>query len=154
MQLTVEANDFTIIENGEATSLHGSLVLSHATDDGLSFTSSISGNNIAVADAGGSGTLSAFVVGATENLANGGYTFDIRATVDSPDIGGAVSIVTDSTFQGVDPDHPFTGQATITGANNSSVTLIAVDAVNVTLLVDEDGDGVTDQTIDTTWDNL
>ena len=65
-----------------------------------------------------------------------------------------IYVVTDATFQGVEPNDPFTGQATITGANNSSVTLIAVDSVNVTLEVDADGDGIPEETIPTTWDAL
>ena len=156
LQFTIQANNFSVTENGETASLNGGMTLSQSTTDGLSFTNSISGTSIALAETGGSASLSAFVVSSTEDMSSGAYSFDITATVSSPEIGGAVTIVTDITFQGVDPNDPFTGQGTITGANNSSVTLIAVDSVNVTLLVDADGDGVVDPdgTINTTWDAL
>jgi len=105
-----------------------------------------------LSETGGSATLSAFQLSSTENGA--AYTHDMNATVSSSEIGGSVTIVTDATFQGVDPNDPFTGQATITGANNSSVTLIAMDEVNVTLEVDADGDAIPEDIIPTTWDAL
>ena len=105
-----------------------------------------------MSETGGSATLSAFQLSSTENGA--AYTLDMNATVSSGEIGGSVTIVTDATFQGVDPNDPFTGQATITGANNSSVTLIAMDEVNVTLEVDADGDAIPEDIIPTTWDAL
>lgn len=153
LQLTIQANNFSVAENGETARLNGGMTLSQSTGDGTSFVNRVSGTSIALTESGGAATLSAFQVDATED-GGGGYTYDMNATVSSPDIGGAVTIVTGVTFQGVEPGDPFTGEATITGANNSSVTLIALDAVNVRLLVDEDGDGATDATIDTTWTNL
>jgi hypothetical protein len=152
LQLTVQANNFSVTENSEMASLNGAMTLSQSTGDGVSFTNTISGTSMALNETGGSATLSAFQLSSTEN--GSAYTLDMNATVSSSEIGGAVTIVTDTTFQGVDPNDPFTGQATITGANNSSVTLIAVDSVNVTLEVDADGDGVPEDIIATTWDAL
>ncbi len=45
-----------------------------------------------------------------------------------------------------------TGSIKITGAGNSSVTVTALDSVNVQLEVDTDGDNVIDVTIVTTWE--
>jgi hypothetical protein len=42
----------------------------------------------------------------------------------------------------------------VTGAGGATATLIAVDNVNVQILLDLDGDQTTDATIDTTWDVL
>lgn len=151
LQLTIQANNFSVTEASETASLNGALTLGRSTSDGVSFSSSISGTSIALTENGGAATLSAFQLGSTEDISSGAYSFDMTATVSSPDIGGAVSIVTDVTFEGVDPADPYVGEATITGANNSSVTLIALDEINVRLLVDENGDGATDATIDTTW---
>jgi hypothetical protein len=49
------------------------------------------------------------------NCAEDGMT--MNATVSSSELGGSVSIVTDTVFQGFDLDYPSSGQATITGAN-------------------------------------
>ncbi len=152
LQLTIQANNFSVTENSETASLNGAMTLSQATGDGALFTNTISGTSIALNETGGSATLSAFQLSSTEN--GSAYALDMNATVSSSEIGGAVTIVTDATFQGVEPNDPFTGQATITGANNSSVTLIAMDEVNVTLEVDADGDGVAEDIIATTWDAL
>lgn len=151
LQLTIQANNFSVTETGETASINGALTLGQSTGDGVSFSSSISGTSIALTQNGGGATLSAFQLNSTEDISSAAYSFNMNATVSSPDIGGAVTIVTDTTFQGVDPADPYAGQATITGANNSSVTLIALDEINVRLLVDENGDGTTDATIDTTW---
>mgnify|MGYP000464665755 CR=1 FL=1 len=152
LQLTIQANNFSVTENSETASLNGAMTLSQSTGDGVSFTNTISGTSMALNETGGSATLSAFQLSSTEN--GSAYTLDMNATVSSSEIGGAVTIVTDATFQGVEPNDPFTGQATITGANNSSVTLIAIDEINVTLDVDADGDGVPEESILTTWDAL
>jgi len=152
LQLTIQANNFSVTQNSETASLNGAMTLSQSTVDGVSFANTISGTSIAVNQTGGSATLSAFQLHSTED--GSAYTLDMNATVSSSEIGGAVTIITDAAFEGVEPNDPFTGQATITGANNSSVTLIAVDSVNVTLEVDADGDGVPEETIATTWDAL
>jgi hypothetical protein len=152
LQLTIQANNFSVTENSETASLNGAMTLSQSTGNGVSFTNTISGTSMALNETGGSATLTAFQLSSTEN--GSAYTLDMNATVSSSEIGGAVTIVTDTTFQGIDPENPFTGQATIIGANNSSVTLIAVDSVNVTLEVDADGDGVPEDIIPTTWDAL
>jgi hypothetical protein len=152
LQMTLQANNFSVTESGETSSLNGAMTLSQSTGDGVSFVNSVSGTSISLTESGGAATLSAYRLDGTENGSS--YTFDINATVSSPDIGGAVTIVTDVTFMGTEPGDPYTGEATITGAGNSSVTLVVLNEVNVQLLVDEDGDGATDTTIDTTWDSL
>jgi hypothetical protein len=63
--------------------------------------------------------------------------------------------VTDTVFQGDGlSDYPSSGQATITGANNSRVTLIAMSSDTVRLEIDEDGNGTAETFVDTTWDAL
>jgi hypothetical protein len=153
LQLSIQANNFTATQNGETTSLNGAMTLSQSTNDGVAFTNSISGTSIVVNGSGVSAALSAFQLTSTEN--NGDYTLVINATVSSSQIGGAVTIVTTTPFRSIAPGHPYEGQAIITGANGTSVTLIAIsDAQSVRLLVDETGNGTPDRVIDTTWDAL
>lgn len=153
LQLSIQASNFTAAQNGETVSLNGAMTLSQSTNDGVAFTNSISGTSMVVSGSGVSAALSAFQLTSTDN--NGVYTFDINATVSSSQIGGAVTIVTTTPFEGLQPGHPTTGQALITGANGTSVTLIAIsDGQSVRLLVDETGNGTPDRVIDTTWDAL
>lgn len=154
VQFRIQASGFTMSEVGEVVALNGSMTLNQSTSDGISFSNTISGSSIQVNEGGTAATLSNYSISGSEDGATGAFTLDMNATVSSSDLGGSVTIVTDITFQGVGSGNPSSGQATITGANNSSVTLIALDAVNVRLEVDADGNGAVETTIDTTWDAL
>ncbi len=79
------------------------------------------------------------------------YTLDSRGTLESGTLGGTVTFSTVQPFQGLGDDYPFVGEQITTAADGTSVTLIALDSVNVRLEIDDDGDGVADQTTDTTW---
>ena len=78
------------------------------------------------------------------------YTLNSSGTLDSSDLPGVVSYSTPVTFQGFDFDFPSSGEFLVS-AENSSLRLIAVDNVNVRIEIDNDGDGIVDETIDTTW---
>ena len=154
MQFTLQANNFTITEGAETVALNGGMTMSESTSDGVLFSHSISGGSIQVTEGGVAASLSNFSIEATEDINTQAYTLDLNATVSSSELGGSVTIVTDTVFQGIDPDEPSFGQATITGANNSSVKLIATGANTVRLEIDEDGNGTAETFIDTTWDAL
>ena len=151
LQFTMQMNNLAATENGQSETLNGSLSFAESTTDGVALVGSLSGSSIQYISGGVTATITGFRLDTTDNTSTGAYTLDISATVSSPAMGGEANIVTDTVFQGVGTNDPFTGQATITGANNSRVTLIAIDSINVRLQIDEDGDGVTDSTIDTTW---
>jgi len=153
MQLSIQANNFTVTESVESIALNGGMTVSESTSDGVLFTHSIAGSSIQVTEGGVSASLTNFNIQSTEETLV--YTFDLNATVSSTDIGGSVTIVTDTIFQGDSlADYPSSGQATITGANNSRVTLIAMGPDNVRLEIDEDGNGTAETFIDTTWGAL
>ncbi len=154
MQLSIQANNFTIMEVGESAALNGGMTVSESTSDGILFTHSITGSSIEVTEGGVSASLSNFNIEATEDNNTLAYTLDLNATVSSSELGGSVTIVTDTVFAGIEPNEPTSGQATITGANNSRVTLIAMGADNVRLEIDEDGNGTAETFIDTTWGAL
>ncbi len=78
------------------------------------------------------------------------YTLSSNGSLDSSELAGTVTYSTPVTFQGFDNGYPQTGELLVTGAN-SSARLIALDAVNVRVEIDSDGDGTVDDVIDTTW---
>jgi len=151
LQFTMQMNNLAAQENGQTDVVSGSATYSESSTDGVVTTSALSGTSLQYTSGGVTATITAFQLDSTDNLANGAYTFDVSATVSSPAMGGKATIVTSTTFQGTGSGNPFVGQAKATGASNSSVTLTAIDAVNVRLEVDEDGDGVIDSTTVTTW---
>ena len=59
-----------------------------------------------------------------------------------------------TTFEGVGDNFPNTGVMRITGANNSNVIFTVISNTTVQLEVDEDGDGVVDDTITVPWADL
>jgi hypothetical protein len=152
MQFRIQANNFSVTEGAESVALNGSMTMSESSSDGFSFSQSITGSSIQVTEGGVTAGLSNFNIEATEDN-NTAYTLDLNATVNSSEIGGSFTIVTDIDFQGFGFDYPSSGQATITGANNSSVTLIALNSIDVRLEIDANGDGAV-EIIDTTWDAL
>ncbi len=154
LQFTMQMKKLQTVENGESTKLDGTATFVESTTDGVVFNNSLSGSSIQYTAGGITVTVTAFRLDTTEDSGTGVYTLDASAAVSSSSLGGTATVVTDVPFQGAGSNDPFIGQATITGASNTRVTLIALDAVNVRLEVDEDGDGVTDTTIDTTWDAL
>ena len=81
------------------------------------------------------------------------YTLAASGTLDSSELAGIVRYSTPVTFAGFDSGFPGTGELLVTGAS-SSLRLIALDAVNVRIEIDSNGDGSVDETIETTWEAL
>lgn len=81
------------------------------------------------------------------------YTLDSSGTLESTVFTRAFSYSTPVPFRGFDANYPGSGELLISG-NNSSVRLIALDNVNVRIEIDNDGDNVVDETIETTWADL
>jgi hypothetical protein len=84
------------------------------------------------------------------------YTLTASGTVNSSQLAGKIVFTTPVTFQGAGAAYPFSGEMLITGANGATIRLIALDAVNVRIETDADGDGEVDPdgTEDTTWADL
>ncbi len=146
--------NFQVTDGAETFSGNGSFSFSLSTSNGVTFTGSITGSSISVSGPGLNSTLTSFSINFTSNDATGEYTVDASGTVSSSALGGTFTFTTTTPFRGIGENDPFEGVAVITADDNSSVTLIVLDFINVRLEVDEDGDGVADQTTDTTWNAL
>lgn len=97
--------------------------------------------------------LSDFSIEETDNLDTGAYTLDMSGTIDS-ETDGTFDFDTTTIFAGVGGAFPDSGVMVITGADDTSATLTALDNVNVRVDLDTDGDGSPDESSDTTWDAL
>lgn len=140
---------------GESLTLNGAVTLSETTQDGVLFTSTLSGNSVSFTEStGDAGTLTDFVSNGTDDLNTLAYSTDASGTLATVNLGGSVRYTTTTIFQGIGTDYPSSGVMVITGAANSSETVTAVDSISVTIDVDADGNGTVDQTINTTWDAL
>jgi hypothetical protein len=69
-------------------------------------------------------------------------------------LGGNVDYETTVTVQAFGDDYPYAGEILVTGSGDSTVNIVIVDSENVELQIDENGDGVVDEFVDTTWAEL
>lgn len=100
-------------------------------------------------------TLGNFSYGGS--LASGVYTYHAGYTLSgtSGKLGnGSFTVKTLTDFKQTATGFPTQGVLMITATDNSSLTLTAIDNSNVKLDLDKNGDGVTDETVTTTWANL
>ena len=105
----------------------------------------------------GTETISAFLTSQTVDtsvIQAEPYTLAATGTIESSRLAGEISYTTPTTFQGAGVAYPFAGEMLITGANNATVRLIALDEINVRIETDTDGDGSVDASEDTTWDDI
>lgn len=150
--MTITMNNLSIVSLGEATlQLHGDMTLGTSSNDGIIINLSMSGTNFSITEGGVTETLSNYQFDLTDNQATKEYSFNIKASIGINQLGGRVECTTPTLFEGVGESNPHTGVLKCVGANQSSVTLTAIDNTKVTLDIDTDGDGITDETQESTW---
>ena len=87
------------------------------------------------------------------NLVPAVYTMDVAGTLESSQLPGDVVYSTETTFAGNEGEYPNTGVLLVRG-DNSSARLVAVNATDVRIEIDSNGDGTTDEIIELTWAEL
>jgi hypothetical protein len=99
-------------------------------------------------------TLSAARYSATVSGTTQTYTVDFNFTDNFKSVGSSYVVTTLSAFKQTGYAYPFQGSMKITASNNSSATVTALDAANVKIELDKNGDGAVDETVNTTWTAL
>jgi len=153
--ITANFQGLTAVIGGAMFSINGGFTVDASTEDAETYLLAVHGDYFsAYAGAGGqafSGTLRNFRLELSENQTSGVYVMSLDAEVSGSELGGTVTYETTTPFSGTGEGDPGTGEMKVTGAEGGSVTLIALNETNVQLLLDLDGDTVTDVTINTTW---
>ncbi|MCK6460751.1 MAG: hypothetical protein L6Q95_12770 [Planctomycetes bacterium] len=143
---------------GATMTVNGGISVSLTSADADTFTGSISGDYFgAYASAGTqsfSGSLDDFLLQRTWTESTGAYSLEIDARIYSSELNGFATFETTTPFTGTGEDNPSAGTLVATGAMGATVTLIALDNVNVQILIDADGTPGAETTINTTWDAL
>ena len=80
-------------------------------------------------------------------------TTGASGTIDSSLLPGSIDYSTEVTFAAFFGSYPHTGTFLVEG-DNSTARLVAVDAENVRIDIDSDGDGTVDEMLEMTWDEL
>ncbi len=131
---------------------NGDVSVTFRTANSPAVSTGISGNSRTVDSNGSSESLTNFATALTldGNFVPAPFTMTTSGTLDSTQLSGVVRYSTEQIFQGFEGDFPDSGEFLVVGVN-SSLRLIAENNVNVRIEIDTDGDGIVDQTINTTW---
>ena len=154
--MDIEFSAFAVTESGETTVAEGTISIDIDTRDPTVTTITVATTALVTTSAGEEEVLTNFTVRITEDTSMfpTAVTVDTSFTFSSPRIGGEVTVTTSLSLQSMGSDYPFVGELTITGAGNAVIVMIALDANTVRLVIDVDGDGATDETLEMTWDEL
>lgn len=146
--LQVITPDDVIMNNGDAS-------VSLDTRAAPYVESVVSGASMTVSSNASNDTLTDFSSAQTVDAGLEGvpYTLFSSGTLDSSQLTDTVSYATPLTFTGFAGEFPNSGELLVSG-DASSVRLVALDAVNIRIDVDTDGDGQVDESISTTWVEL
>lgn len=155
--LGLNFKNFSIAAGTEAALANGDMALSINQLGYQDATASISGNSLQLSLSRSGAvvidrTLSAYsYTGAVKsNLET--YSVNFTMTGDFKIASnGAYSVTTTTPFKRLTGAYPYQGALKVTGSGNTSVTLTALDNTNVRLDIDKNGDGATDDTVNTTW---
>lgn len=150
LMVGITLNNLAVTQAGETMTGSGDINLALSSSDGVTLTTTVSGNAVAISGLGSSGALKNYAITTTLNQGTLDYTLASSGTLESADLAGSVVFTTPTSFQGIGSNFPYMGAYLITG-QNSSVRLTALDDVNVVLEIDDNGDGGVDTTVNTTW---
>lgn len=153
--LTCFFDNYSITVLGTTVIVHGGFTLELNSDDGDTFTAVVHGESFAVTAQAGvqafAGSITNFRLERTYTESTGAYSVSNQATIAGTELGGEVTFETTVPFTGTDPNDPDAGTLIVTGADGCTATIIALNNVDVQILVDLEGDGEIDATINTTW---
>lgn len=154
--MRIEFSAFAVTESGETSSANGTISIEIDTRNPTVTTITVATTALVTTSAGTEEVLSNFTVRITEDTSMfpTAVTVDTSFSFSSPRIGGEVTVTTSLSLQSMGSDYPFVGELSISGANNAVIVMIALDANTVRLVIDVDGDGATDETLEMTWDEL
>ncbi|NJN14481.1 MAG: VWA domain-containing protein, partial [Planctomycetes bacterium] len=135
---------------GTTVVVNGAFTHSFSSPDGETLHSLITGDSMSAFIAAGngaswSGTAQDFRVEREYDTESGSYLWDLDLTVSGSRIPGRIIFDTTLPFTGGEGD-PSSGVLVITGAEGATATIVAIDDIQVQILVDLDGGGGTDIT--------
>ncbi len=152
--VAVTLTGFEVTSAGGTASADGEINISIDTSASPSLTVSVSSDLLSVSDGNASHTLSNFSMVQIVNEVTLSFTMNGSGTLTSSTFAGEVTFNISSSLQGVGDGFAFNGEFTVTGAENGSIRIIVLDEVFVRLEIDLDGDGVVDEIVDATWEEL
>ncbi len=156
MSVSMIVSDLSVTGPDGTEFVDGGVTISVDTSELPVSSITVSGENLTLGENTVTRSLADFSTHATldNSIAPQAYTIESAGSVMSSEFDGEIVYSTPVTFQGSGDGFPYAGEFLITGDAGASIRLIAMDSVKVLLLIDEDGDGAEDFTIETTWDAI
>ncbi len=154
--MSIELSAFSVTEGGETATANGTITIDIDTSMPPVTTVSVSATAFVTTSEGSEDVLTNFSIDITEDASTfpAAVTVETSFTISSPRIGGEVTVTTSLALQSMGEDYPFVGELRIEGAEGAVIVMIALDANTVRLLIDVDGDGAEDESLDMTWEEL
>jgi hypothetical protein len=155
LNAAVTFDGFEVAEGLERTSLTGGVTLDLDTTTPPTTTISVSGDSVSVSGNTYAATLTLFRIDETRDagVAPEAYTAAATGTLTSTLFEGVVNYSTPVSFMGYAGEYPFTGELSVAGADGASVSLFALDNVNVRLEINPgNASGIVSEA--TTWEQL
>jgi hypothetical protein len=150
----VTLTSFSVTQNGETVSANGGLSFLADSRQSPTITTTVTADSLTITDDGATSTLADFTLAEVVDSATTAYSISTEGTLTSTTFSGAVTFTTQTNLEGTADGDASSGELLITGAKGGTIHVIVLDAMNVRLELDLDGDGQVDQTLDATWDEL
>jgi len=158
--MTVRFTNFSYDEGDEANTANGALTLVYNQTARRTATFSLTGPTVQLLSVEDGDVTDRRLTGFnTSGSLNGDVltyrTSFVLAGEDLPRLGdGPYTVATTTDFIQQEGSNPNAGVLTVTASDRSSLTLTTLSEENVSLALDDNGDGVADLSTTTTWDTL
>lgn len=152
LTMTVTLTNLSADDGGDVPTVNGAMSLVLDTRGFPQFSTRVSGDRLAMSSALRSLTVEHFISTLLEDMGVSSFTMTATGRVSGSRYEGYADYQTEEPFVGVLGDNPQQGEMLIQGANNSSVRLIAIDALSVRLEIDTNGDGAAEEIRTVSWD--
>jgi hypothetical protein len=154
LTLDMVMSDLTVTSEGESVSADGDLAYTLDALDFPEVAMLLAGEELSVVEAGRSVTFRNFdqTLEVNPGIVPTSYVAAANGRLRSSQLGGSVDYETVVRIRASGDDNPpNAGEMLVTGADDSEVRIVVVSEETVRLEIDEEGDGVVDAFIDTTW---
>ncbi len=157
MGSTFSFSNLNLVENGVSVTINGNFTFSANTSDGVNFNTTMNGSSLEAQKSGGPSLwLENFQLTMTDDTSNGESTCYGSGQVADSGLSGYVdfNIPSSTAFMlYTGQQYPSSGSMTVTGANNTSVTLTAISDTTVQLQVTE-SNGQVDSPVQEPWSSI
>ena len=154
--VSLDVQNFRVVEDADFNLTDGDLTLTIDSRTQPRTVITTFGKSLVVSNSNSSQALTDFSSMVTEDTSvfPSNFTTDVTGRVSSTQFDGFVNYDTPVEFQSTGDGFPYVGEMLVTGTNNATIRIIALNEVSIRIEADYDGDRATDATIDTTWDAL